>query len=95
MGSPIARIGDLTTGHGCHPPQTIIEGSPSVFLDGLAVARVGDSVSAHTCGSDTHDGVIMSNGSNIFVNGQEIARVGCPISCGGTVATGSGTSTSS
>jgi uncharacterized Zn-binding protein involved in type VI secretion len=89
MGVSIARIGDKTTGHGCHPPQTIIQGSPNVFLNGLAVARVGDSVSAHTCGSNTHDGVINSGGSNIFVNGQEIALIGSPVSCGGAVAQGS------
>ena len=89
MGVSIARIGDPTTGHGCHPPQNIVEGSPDVFLNGLAVARVGDRVSSHTCGSNTHDGVIMAGVSNIFVNGQEIALIGSPVSCGGAVAQGS------
>lgn len=89
MGVSIARVGDKTTGHGCHPPQTIVEGSSNVFLNGIPVARVGDRVSAHTCGNNTHDGVIMAGVSNIFVNGQEIALIGSPVSCGGAVAQGS------
>jgi uncharacterized Zn-binding protein involved in type VI secretion len=31
----------------------------------------------------------MAGMSNIFVNGQEIALIGSPVSCGGAVAQGS------
>lgn len=85
----LARVGDPTTGHDCFGPQVITSGSSNVFIDGIPAARVGDSVSSHTCGSNTHAGVIMSLGLNIFINGMEAAVTGSPISCGGTVASGS------
>ena len=45
-----ARKGDLGSGHGCHfPPSNAAEGSPDVFMDGIAAARVGDAYAAHGC----------------------------------------------
>lgn len=89
MGVSIARVGDKTTGHGCHPPQTILSGSGNVFLNGLAVARQTDPVSTHTCGNNTHDGVISQGSPTIFVNGLPVALIGSAVSCGGAVAQGS------
>lgn len=89
MSQNIARDGDLTTGHGCHPPQTIIATATSVFINGRPVARLGDQVTSHTCGDDTHGGYISNCQSKVIVEGIPLARVGDSISCGGTVMTGS------
>ena len=64
----IARIGDPTVSHLIHHyhlVQTHVAnvnaGSPNVFVEGLAVARIGDSADA---------GVNMTSGSgNVFANG--------------------------
>lgn len=88
MGS-IARVGDKTSGHGCHPPQTLLSGSSNVFINGIPACRQGDPVSAHTCGNNTHDGVISGGSSTIFINGQPAAIIGSDVSCGGVVAKGS------
>jgi uncharacterized Zn-binding protein involved in type VI secretion len=88
MSLPIATVGDKTTGHDCHPPQTIVEGSPTVFLNGKAVARQGDAVTSHTCGNNTHGGVISSGSGTIIVNGRPAAQIGSAVSCGGAVASG-------
>lgn len=36
----IVRLGDMSTGHGCFPPQASVEASPDVFVDGLPVVTV-------------------------------------------------------
>lgn len=55
----IVRIGDKSAGH-CFEPRPNLEGSPNVFVNGKAVARMGDQQS---CGD------ICAEGSpNVFVN---------------------------
>ena len=47
-GKGAGRLGDRYASHGCpvHPPHqdTIKEGSGTVFINGLPVARVGDNI---------------------------------------------------
>lgn len=81
----VCRIGDICNGHPNVPPRPCIEGSPNVFANGLAVHRQGDAWDIH----GNHGGVLSSGSSTVFVNGKELGRVGDPISCGTTVATGS------
>ena len=70
-GMPLARLGDLTTGHGpppCFwPPVPIVAGSGSVFADGLPVARLGDPHATHCCGPACHDAVIAVGSGNVFI----------------------------
>jgi len=47
----IARIGDPATQHPCGGQANPAEGSPNVFVEGIAVHRLGDSNVAHSCPS--------------------------------------------
>lgn len=91
----VARLGDTCTGHDCFPPRSSIEGSPNVFCNGIAVHRQGDGWDTHCCTHPKlphgcHNGVLTSGSGTVFVNGKQIGRIGDPVSCGSTVATGSG-----
>jgi uncharacterized Zn-binding protein involved in type VI secretion len=90
----IARLGDICTGHGGWPPRPIVSASPKVRVDGIPVARVGDSLASHTNPAipETHAGTISSGNSKVRADGIPIARIGDSVSCGGAVASGSGKS---
>lgn len=90
----IVRVGDYTTGHGCHPGRPCITGASTVFANGKAVHRVGDAQDTHCCGSDCHDSVTVGQGRQVFVEGKEIAFVGYSTTCGDTLAQGSPDTTS-
>lgn len=85
----ISRKGDMTSGHGCFPPQTIEAGSPNVNANGRPVARDGDAVSKHTCVASSHGSTVKASGGTVFVNGKTPATVGCDVACGSIVITGS------
>ncbi len=79
-----ARLGD-TTNHG----GVIITASPDVYVDGIKIARVGDS---HSCPISGH-GVtsIVTGSSKSFANNKKVARVGDSVGCGAIIITGSPT----
>ncbi|WP_065259442.1 PAAR domain-containing protein [Pseudomonas bananamidigenes] len=85
MAKPAARLTDPTScpmpGHG---PKAIASGSPDVFFDGLAAARMGDTC---TCGSALASAV----SGTVFINGKNAALVGTVGSHGDVVIGGSGT----
>ena len=89
-----ARLNDICTGHECWSPRVNIEGSPNVFVNGRPLHRQGDGWEVHCC---THRGVphgchasvLASVSSTVFANGKQAGRVGDPVACEGTVATGS------
>ena len=91
----VARLGDKCTGHDCFPQRNSSSGSPNVFVNGIPALRVGDSFETHCCThSDCphgcHEGVLEMGSSTVYVNGKPLGRIGDPVSCGGTVAEGSG-----
>lgn len=69
-GLPVARLGDLSTGHSIPPcfwpPAPIIEGSGLVFVNGLPIARMGDKRAVHCCGPSCHGAVIAQGSGNVF-----------------------------
>ncbi|MEO0913109.1 MAG: PAAR domain-containing protein [Pseudomonadota bacterium] len=86
------RLGDIAEGHDLCPPTPAIEGSPTVFVEGKPVVRLGDQCAPH--GSKDHPvhPRSMSAGSGtVFVDGKPATRVGDAVSCGGDAAAGSGT----
>lgn len=84
------RVGDNDTGHDACPPRPLAEGSPNVFVNGIAAGRVGDTYAAHGCDvHPSHTGVIASGSGTVFINGRAAGRVGDAVSCGGSVAVGS------
>lgn len=90
---PAAAFKDsVCTGHGCHPPHDIIEGSGNVTINGNDAARQGDDVAAHSCGDSSHNGEInhvSSGSSTVTINGQPAVRIGDDVNCGSVVAQGS------
>lgn len=74
----IARIGDKCKGT-CRSHRNpievegiIVSGSPDCFINGRAIARIGDKVIS-SCG---HEGIIVSGSPDAFVNGRGHARLG-------------------
>ena len=60
-------------------------GSPNVFINSYAAARVGDSVTPH--GLPPHDSPTMAAGSStVFVNGIKLCRDGDAATCGHTAS---------
>lgn len=84
-----SRLGDLTTGHGCFPPQTVVESSSTVFYDDIGAARETDGVSTHCCGSSCHDSTIATGSKNVFIDNLPAARIADPVNCGSAMAQGS------
>ncbi len=83
------RLGDICTGHGCHPGRPNVQASDDVYINGRGAHRRGDMWAIHCCGSDCH-GSILDNGSpTVFVNGKRLGRVTDPVECGSLCATGS------
>lgn len=83
------RLGDTCTGHGCFPSRANVAASPDVFLNGLGWHRVGDAWASHCCGPDCHGGALAAGSATVFVNGRAAGRIGDPVSCGSSCATGS------
>jgi uncharacterized Zn-binding protein involved in type VI secretion len=70
-GLPVARIGDMSAGHGCFPPTALVQGSPTVFANNIAISRVGDQHAAHSCSSTTHSGgqrAVAVGSPDVFIN---------------------------
>jgi len=88
----VTRKGDSCTGHGCWPPRGSAQGSGDVFANSIAVHRQGDAWAPHTCPSmpETHAGALASGSDTVFVNGRQVGRIGDPVDCGSSVASGSG-----
>ena len=90
----VTRKGDSCTGHECFPPRNSTSGSPNVFVNGKPAHRQSDSWASHTCTHSkvphgTHGGSLASGSSSVYVNGKQLGRIGDPVSCGSTVASGS------
>ena len=83
-------------GHGapCCPHNvtgTIIEGSPNVFINDLAAARLNDNV-VHDC-PHCGTGYISSASATVNINGRGAARMGDSVTYpggGGVITTASG-----
>tara|TARA_R110000850_G_scaffold66678_3_gene148181 strand:+ start:1094 stop:1363 length:270 start_codon:yes stop_codon:yes gene_type:complete len=60
-GSPIVLVGAAVTGHGIgpHAAPTMVGGSSTVFVNGIAVCRAGDAAS---CGH-----TLSAGSDNIFI----------------------------
>ena len=87
----VARVGDPGVVH-CSG-YNIAAGSPDVFINNRAAARVGDPSTAHQvpggkrCG--THSSTIASGSRDVFINGRAMARVGDPLAACTRIAAGS------
>lgn len=85
------RLGDANTGHDACPPVLLTSSSADVFINGRGAGRVGDSYAPHGCPvHPSHSGVIASGSGSVFIDEKSAGRVGDAVSCGGSVAVGSG-----
>ncbi|MCE0827235.1 uropathogenic specific protein [Buttiauxella ferragutiae ATCC 51602] len=87
-----AKLNDQGTEHNGFHSTPIVAGSPTVFIDGLPAARLGDPLFEHSKPPDhpPHPRAISSGSGTVFIDGIPAARTGDSISCGGVVI-GSGT----
>lgn len=88
----VTRLGDICTGHGDFPPRNSTGASGNVFANGIAAHRQGDGWATHcnpvpVC----HASVLAAGSSTVYANGLQLGRIGDPVACGSSVATGSGT----
>lgn len=84
---PVSRLADMTMGHGCYPPQKIIQGSENVFVEGKPTHRVGDAIQPHCC-DGCHPSRASSGSPTVFVNGRAMMRVGDRANCGSVLMSG-------
>lgn len=87
------RQGDVGSGHGCHFPATNASGgSPTVFINGKPIMRLGDSYESHACSAGhagSHERALSEGSASVFIEGRPAGRVGDAIDCGGAAKTGS------
>ena len=86
---------DICTGHDCFPPRNNVEGSPDVFVNSHGWHRQGDAWAVHCCTHPgqphgCHSSVLASGSGTVYVNSKQAGRIGDPVACGSSVATGSG-----
>lgn len=88
----VATKTSMSTGHGDWPPRPTAEWSPDVYAEGLNVHRVGDTWVTH-CNTkgQCHVGATSGGSHTVYCNGKQVARIGDPVSCGETIATGRAT----
>ena len=61
-----------------------------MLVNSRPVHRVGDAWATHGCSiCRPHAGVLAAGSPDVFVNGAPAGRIGDPVSCGSSVATGS------
>ena len=86
------RIGDADVPHCSY--MTRAEGSPDVFVNGIAWSRQGDNNTSHLLPPNvppcpSHSAPIATGSTTVFVNGKGAGRVGDAISGCTSVAAGS------
>ena len=87
----VTRLGDSCTGHGAFPPRASTSASGDVFINGIAAHRQGDSWATHCDPQPScHVSTLATGSSTVYVNGKQLGRVGDPVACGSSVASGSG-----
>lgn len=84
------RIQDICTGHDCHPPRPVTEGSFNVFFEKRGAVNNTHLWMVHECEEDVHPGFGASS-QTVFVNGSPAMAVGDPINCGSFCMTGANT----
>lgn len=87
---PVTRKGDLCTGHGCWPSRPSAEGDNRFMISGAPAHCQGHAWHPHTCPTipETHASVLASGSSRFFVDGRQLGRIGDPVACGSSVASG-------
>lgn len=86
----VCRIGDADLVH-CSVPVRA-QGSPDVFVNGIAVSRQGDNNDVHLLPGipcPAHAAPITVGSTTVFINGKGCGRIGDAITACTSVAEGS------
>jgi uncharacterized Zn-binding protein involved in type VI secretion len=73
----VIKLGDITAGHGNHPPTTAIPTARTVFADNLPLVVVGDQFVSHG-----HPVAAIMGSPTVFVENKPLVREGDLLSCG-------------
>ena len=91
----VSRLGDMSTGHGCFPPTSMVATPVSkTFFNGI-LSGVNDSSCqfvTHSCGITVHpqsERNVNSGAGKTYIEDKPAARIGDSIACGGAIAEGS------
>lgn len=96
----IHRVGDANSGHSCPPyspsgsgePSICVLGCPTVLVNGLPAATLGDITNVHLCiGEDSvgpHVGTYIA-GRNVLAGGRPVQAMGDINSCKAVLVGGS------
>lgn len=80
---------DICSGHDGYPPRNNTGGSADIMINGYGAHRQDDSWEIHCLGINCHAATLISGSPTVLANGKQIGRIGDPLSCGSTIATGS------
>lgn len=81
-----AKLGDKGTKHDGYHETAITAASPTVFVDGLPAARLGDPLTAHSKRDHPpHPRQISTGSATVFIDGMPAARSGDAVDCGGVI----------
>ncbi|MGB7799597.1 type VI secretion system PAAR protein [Buttiauxella sp.] len=85
-----AKLNDKGSQHDGYRETVITAGSPTVSIDGLPAARMGEPLTPHDKPEHPpHPRKIASGSVTVFIDGLPAARIGDAIDCGGVVIGGS------
>ena len=68
----VTQLGSSCSGHGCWRPRPNIQGSPNVFVNGIAAHRQSDAWATHCCGKSCHDGMLAAGSSTVYCNDLQL-----------------------
>ena len=95
MAGAIARVGDMTSGHGPYPPNFL--GGPghstTVTVEGKAAALVGGGTITQCVApnNEPKDGKIQEGSPTVTADGKAVARIGDSLTCGCIIVGGGNT----
>lgn len=85
----ICLLGDVCTGHGAFPPRANTGSDDYLVVNGRPVHCVGHGWASHCNPTPScHASTLAGGSAYFFVNGQAVGRIGDPVACGSSVATG-------
>lgn len=85
----IATTESICSGHDGFPPRQAVSGESGFRVNGIPVLVDGSPFNTHAKPkSPPHGGVAVGTKSSFKINGNTVALVGDPVSCGSTIVTG-------
>ena len=92
MSKPAAKMLSKTMGEPTFPPTMILDGEPTVLVEGIPIARLGSKCMPHTRilpPFDTHTEICIEGSSTVMVGGVPAVRMGDKLLYGDVVIEGS------